>query len=204
MRVYVARILFPIKVLGPGDRLGIWFAGCNHKCKGCSNPELWVQKKEWKMEISDLLRIIKIISGTRRIDGFTITGGDPFEQPEALNELLCGLKEIADDILVYTGYRYSQIKDRYSEVLKKISVLIDGPYIEERNRGKRLKGSDNQRIIYLDSDIRKKYLAYLKGKHADIQNFSTGDSVISVGIHLPGYSDDLDRKAKEKGLLKNE
>ena len=39
--MYIARILYPVKVLGPGNRIGIWFAGCHHRCKGCSNPELW-------------------------------------------------------------------------------------------------------------------------------------------------------------------
>ena len=48
MMIYVARILYPVKVLGPGNRVGIWLAGCDHKCLGCSNPELWEQKDEEK------------------------------------------------------------------------------------------------------------------------------------------------------------
>lgn len=36
--MYVARILYPVEVLGPGKRVGIWFSGCPSKCKGCSNP----------------------------------------------------------------------------------------------------------------------------------------------------------------------
>ena len=43
--MYVARILYPVKVLGPGNRIGIWVSGCNHRCKGCSNPELWKQEE---------------------------------------------------------------------------------------------------------------------------------------------------------------
>lgn len=36
--MYVAGILYPVEVLGPGKRIGIWFSGCLSKCKGCSNP----------------------------------------------------------------------------------------------------------------------------------------------------------------------
>lgn len=44
--MYIARILYPVKVLGPGERIGIWMDGCEHGCIGCSNPELWdIQSK---------------------------------------------------------------------------------------------------------------------------------------------------------------
>lgn len=36
--MYVAGILYPVEVFGPGKRIGIWFSGCLSKCKGCSNP----------------------------------------------------------------------------------------------------------------------------------------------------------------------
>ena len=37
----IARMIYPVNVLGAGNRIGIWTAGCPHECKGCSNPELW-------------------------------------------------------------------------------------------------------------------------------------------------------------------
>ena len=45
----VARILYPVKVLGPGKRIGIWLCGCDRECFGCSNPELWEPKPEYEL-----------------------------------------------------------------------------------------------------------------------------------------------------------
>lgn len=36
--MYIARILYPVEVLGPGKRIGIWFCGCPRRCEGCSQP----------------------------------------------------------------------------------------------------------------------------------------------------------------------
>ena len=36
----IGRILYPIKALGPGTRIGIWVQGCPRECPGCANPEL--------------------------------------------------------------------------------------------------------------------------------------------------------------------
>ena len=105
----VARILFPINVLGPGDRIGIWFAGCEHHCPGCSNPELWEQKPRYQTDLSSVMQLIRLISAQSTVDGITITGGDPFYQPDALRELLPELRKIVKDILVYTGYSYGNL-----------------------------------------------------------------------------------------------
>ena len=204
MKIFTARILYPIKVLGPGDRVGVWLAGCGHHCPGCSNPELWEQKDEWKIDVDDLAKIISDIAIARNADGITITGGEPFEQPKALNELLDKIYDLTGDILIYTGYRYEEISEKYSHILNKISVLIDGSYVREQNYGKRLKGSENQNIIYLNHSIKEKYESYLVGDHPDIQNFSIGNSVISVGIHLPDFDEQLRDIAQKKGLIENE
>ena len=93
--MYIARILYPVEVLGPGRRIGIWFCGCSHKCKGCSNPELWQQFEKYKISIDDVLTLIHQISDANPVDGFTITGGDPMEQSYELSVLLQKIKASA-------------------------------------------------------------------------------------------------------------
>ena len=198
--MYVARILFPVKVLGPGDRIAIWLAGCSHYCKGCSNPELWKQKAEQKISLTSLKKIIHPIAENYKVDGITITGGDPFFQPEALRELLPYLQDISKDILVYTGYKYEQLVHQYEDILKYVAVLIDGKYIEKDNKGSVLRGSDNQRIIFIDGSFEKYYIEYVKQKCSQIQNFTTRDGIVSVGIHLPEYETRLKSLTEQKGL----
>lgn len=36
--MYVARILYPVEVLSPGKRVGIWLSGGPSKCKGVQQP----------------------------------------------------------------------------------------------------------------------------------------------------------------------
>ena len=100
----VARILYPVEALGPGKRIGIWLCGCPHRCDGCSNPELWETDIRYETSIDNILKLINGISEKYHIDGFTITGGDPFFQPESLDVLTEQLIKINDDILIYTGY----------------------------------------------------------------------------------------------------
>lgn len=199
--IYVARILYPVRVLGPGERIGIWFAGCEHHCKGCSNPELWDMGNEDAASVEILKGMIARVAADHPIDGFTLTGGDPFLQPEALRELLPVLQEFSTDILVYSGYLHEDLQEKYPDILERVAVLIDGPYVEERNNNCSLRGSDNQRIIYHDAAVRGKYEAYLSGHTNRIQNFRCRDGVISVGIHRPGYNEEFKEKMKSKGVL---
>ena len=187
--MFLARILYPVEVLGPGKRIGLWFCGCPHRCKGCSNPELWEQQPQFAISEERLMELIGRITAENPVDGFTITGGDPFFQPEALNALLDRLRGISDDILVYTGYTLEELQalgESAQSALGKISVLIDGRYIEKLNNNCPLRGSENQRVIFLDENKRSAYEEYMKRGNS-IQNFSAGNSVISVGIHRRGF-----------------
>lgn len=198
--MYIARILYPVKVLGPGERIGIWMDGCEHRCKGCSNPELWDIKNKYKTNIELVSKMINSIRENWNVEGFTLTGGDPFYQVDALEELLPYFSSINKDILVYTGYSYETVKEKYGHLLKYIAVLIDGKYIEEQNTGAVLKGSDNQKIYILKEEYKEKYAVYLRQEHSRIQNFTLADGVISVGIHLPGYEKSLQNEMKKRGL----
>lgn len=182
--MYIARILYPVEVLGPGRRIGIWLCGCSRGCKGCSNPELWQVQDKYKISIDSVLELIHQISDKNQVDGFTITGGDPMEQSEELQHLLKMLKRISDDVLVYTGFKIEELTENQ---LENISVLIDGAYIEELNDNSLLCGSSNQRIHILEEKQRVKYETYLNAQSNKIQNFTTNDGTVSVGIHRPGF-----------------
>jgi anaerobic ribonucleoside-triphosphate reductase activating protein len=202
--MYVARILYPVEVLGYGKRIGIWFVGCPHKCYNCSNPELWEFDKRYEISLANILCLIKDISTDNVVDGFTITGGEPFYQCEQLNELTTELIKISDDILIYSGYTIEQLhkldKTSIESTLSQIAVLIDGKYIEAQNIGTILRGSVNQRIHIINNKHRDRYEIYLNNNAHAIQNFNTGDGIVSVGIHKPNFMVELNSKVSVKGL----
>ena len=188
----VARILYPVEVLGPGKRLGIWVCGCRRGCKGCSNPELWVQKPEYEVTVEDIMSLVSRISDLHKIDGFTISGGEPMDQPEGLSQLITQLSAYSKDILIYTGYRIDELKKREDPatniILARTAVLIDGEYREEESMDVLLRGSSNQRIHILIPEMAEGYEKYLASAHNQIQNFTTLNGVVSVGIHRKGFS----------------
>lgn len=193
--MYVARILFPVQVLGPGNRIGIWLCGCPHRCEGCSNPELWNFQERYYTSVDTVLSMVQSITSQVQIDGFTITGGDPFYQYDELKELLAALAQINADILVYTGYTLDQLVEKD---MSSIAVLIDGLYIKERNTNVPLRGSDNQVIHILNEEYRTAYEDYLASMHNQIQNFTTTDGVVSVGIHRPDFAESFTSLMKKK------
>lgn len=186
--MYVARILYPVKVLGPGNRIGIWFTGCGHRCKGCSNPELWNMDEKYYITIQQVEALIRNIEKSNSVDGFTLTGGDSMEQSEEVADLLERIKDISQDVLLYTGYKKNEL-ETYSQkkLMKNVAVLIDGEYQEDLNNNVFLRGSSNQMIYILKERYRKKYEEYLEGNHNEIQNFMINNEVVSVGIHKKGF-----------------
>ena len=178
--MYIDRIIYPIYTLGPGKRIVIWFAGCSKKCKGCSNPELWEKNQKYKISVENVKKIIHKLINQNQVDGITLTGGDPLEQStEEMAELLKEFNEF--DILLYTGYEYNQIEKK--EILKFVDVLIDGRYVEELNNNKvELRGSINQKIIYINKNKKEVYEKYMKENGRKIQNLYYQEKLISVGI----------------------
>ncbi|MCM1086641.1 MAG: radical SAM protein [Muribaculaceae bacterium] len=186
--MYIDRILYPIETLGPGKRLVIWVRGCSRHCKGCANPELWDISNSKYFPVEDIAQIIQNIYADSPFDGVTISGGDPLEQKEELLLLLDEISKITDDVLLYTGYTYQEVcalltKEELMALMGKLSVLIDGPYVEKLNtKDAVLRGSSNQQIIYCSDKYREKYEEYLLAGRK-IQNVYMGNQLISVGIH---------------------
>ena len=177
------RAISNVQTLGPGNRLVIWVNGCNRRCRGCVSPNLQ------PFDPNNDVNVLEFMAGfdLSEFDGITISGGEPFEQPEDLCVLVeyCKRNGI-DDILVYTGYTESELVDKRNpyidSVLSSIAVLIDGPYIIELDNGTdNLKGSANQRIIVKNKDFQDVYYLYHK-KGREMQVFNMGKFIVAAGI----------------------
>lgn len=184
----IDKILFPVESLGPGKRLVIWTVGCSKHCYKCISPELWDTNYMKEVSLTSLISIISNIINNNTVDGVTISGGDPFEQMDELVKLLPSVKNMVQDILVYTGYKYLTFKNtltafEISCIEDNISVLIDGPYVDELNDNKStLIGSTNQNIYFFDYKLQAKYSSYLK-KGRYIENLVYDKRIFSIGIH---------------------
>lgn len=202
--VNIARILYPVRALGPGDRLGIWLAGCPRRCPGCSNPELWQAQAGQALSQERLQELLWPFLSREDLGGVVVTGGDPFFQADVLLPLLAYLDQSVPDILVYTGYTYQQLLHLGKSAracLQHIGVLIDGPYRQEENDGHPLKGSANQQVYFLRPELRPRYEAYLEGPSHPVQNFTMKHGIISVGIHRRDFADAVAQQAKKKGII---
>lgn len=177
--LYVARILYPVHVLGPGARIGIWLSGCAKRCEGCLSPELWYRTEDQKRSVDTVLSFVARIAEAYPVDGITVSGGEPFLQGEALASLLSRLSAYTEDILVYTGLRREEIPECY---LASVGVLVDGEYEKAQNRGEPLRGSANQRIHFLKPQLAEKYAPILAAEGGMLETFPDGTGVLTVGI----------------------
>lgn len=147
MMIFISRVHFPVTTLGPGHRIGIWFQGCSIRCPGCISTDTWNIKKG-EIEVNYLIE--GITPWLLEADGITISGGEPFDQPEALIFLLKQLRlKTRSDILVYSGYAYEKISHYVTQCKGLIDALITDPYEEQTKQTLALRGSDNQRLHYL-------------------------------------------------------
>lgn len=133
---------------GPGFRVSVYAAGCNHRCPGCHNPQSWDMKGGREMTVEEVFAEIEKDDFST---GVTFTGGDPFYQVEEFTELAKLIKErTTKNIWCYTGFTYEEIveNEKLSVLLPYLDALVDGPYIEaQRDVSLRFRGSKNQRII---------------------------------------------------------
>lgn len=201
----IEQIIYPIKSLGPGNRVAIWTRGCKRRCPGCSNPELWTTEESVCVSVDSICAAIAFICKDNLVDGVTITGGEPFEQSEELFELVRRISATITDILVFTGYTYEEIclSKEKAKTLEYISVLVEGRYIEEQNKQLPLRGSSNQRIMLFDSAYERIYKDYLQQPYSTVQNLHFSDSTISVGIHAKDFPQRIETILQKKGLRRN-
>jgi anaerobic ribonucleoside-triphosphate reductase activating protein len=137
-------------------------------------------------------RILSFFEGPlRQPDGLTVSGGEPFDQSEALSELLRKLRtpranapEI-DDVLIYTGYRVDVLLERHPEFFADpplMAALVDGAFERENVTDSPWKGSENQRLTIWRKEFFPRYEAWTKKTTRSLQRVKSGDTWFLLGI----------------------
>lgn len=160
---------------GLGVRISLFVSGCRNCCKGCFNQMTWDFKYGEEYTLKTEEQIIKLLAPSY-IDGFTLLGGEPFEEENQVElvKLLRKIKQTYKDknIWCYTGYILD--KDLLpengrkhtiytEEMLSYIDVLVDGPFIEEKkNLMLKFRGSENQRLINLKETLKQNKIVLLE------------------------------------------
>ena len=146
-------------VNGPGIRVVLWVAGCEHFCRGCHNPETWsFDGKKFSQETID--EIISKMDNDYTA-GITITGGDPLH-PRNREDVLFLCKTLKEkfknskNIWIYSGYTYEELLNDGVD-LSNVDILVDGEFKEElKIPNLKLRGSTNQRFINIQASLAAK------------------------------------------------
>ncbi|AXB75511.1 4Fe-4S single cluster domain-containing protein [Novosphingobium sp. P6W] len=143
----ISRIHFPVTTLGPGRRVGVWFQGCSIQCPGCISVDTW-QHDSGRMPLADLVGEIRAMAS--EADGLTISGGEPFEQPEVLRDVLAAWREVSvGSILVFTGRELREIGSWLVAHPGLVDAVMSGPFVSSEPQTLALRGSDNQILTVL-------------------------------------------------------
>lgn len=145
MKFALSRIHYPVRSLGPGARVGIWFQGCSIRCRGCISSDTWAPDRGLTT-VNDVIELTR--NWLAQADGVTISGGEPFDQTDALCDLLTRIRRAHQgDILVYSGYSVESLAPKLAAFDGLIDALIADPFDSDAAQSLALRGSDNQRLL---------------------------------------------------------
>ena len=130
---------------GPGLRFTVWSQGCSLNCPGCFNPETHRPGGPVRTA-GELADAALALAG--EIEGVTLTGGEPLEQPEAVAAFCAEVTARGGlGVVVLTGFTREEIEadpDRLAAVAD-ADMVVTGRYNPRLHLGTGLRGSANKR-----------------------------------------------------------
>ena len=209
MQLRVNRIHFPVTVLGPGRRAGIWVQGCGIGCTGCLSRDTWDPDRVSPVPVSQVVETCRRLSGDE-LDGVTISGGEPFDQPDGLRCLLDGLREWRAasespfDILCYSGRPLRHLRQHHPDILDRLDALVPEPYVHSRPQRHPWRGSDNQPLEILSALGQSRYGLGIDGNagHTPRVQLDVGHGRLWViGLPRPADLDAVRAALESRGVL---
>jgi len=190
------RMHFPVSTLGFGQRVALWVQGCSLKCPGCISHDTWTPD-QGQVPFSQLTATIE--PWLKQCNGLTVSGGEPFEQPEALAELAAWCRRRhRGDILVFSGMSWERLCQQHSDVLAQIDVVVSDPYLASAGHDLPLRGSDNQRLHRLTPLAEERYAVIADQRALDL--CWDGNRVWMAGIPHPSDLAALHDRLRNQGL----
>ena len=166
---------------GPGKRFAIWFQGCDKKCAGCCNPELFEVKPAHILSLDEVLKIIVDAKDNFKIEGVTYLGGEPTLQ-NGLLKLSKEIKKLGLGVILLTGNKFESLD---IDLISAVDLIIDGQFeIDKPDNDRNLIGSTNQNIIFITERYKnfKNWFYDYRPKRIEInigtELFLTGDKVL--------------------------
>ena len=190
------------RALGPGRRYALWVQGCPFHCPGCLAPDSLPFDAGERFPVARLANEILAVPG---LEGVTISGGEPFAQAPALVALLDRIRPAGLGIIVYTGYTLAALRRRARrdaatrDLLERIDLLIDGPYMARRDDGGSLRGSANQQVHCLTPRYAAQRHRYGQPRR-EVEIHPRDDGLMLVGVPGPSALESLRRARQAKSL----
>lgn len=184
--------------LGPGRRVVLWVRGCTIGCRNCMTKELWESGTAEPMH-----RLAeRMLHPLQTHDGLTISGGEPFEQPVAVAELIALLRRDLPllHVFCYSGFTLKSLllREDSQGLLDLVNCLMDGPYNGALPQSKPWRGSDNQTLHVLRGPAVDALETPVR--HLQIQPVSA-NRVRLIGIPRKGDIDRIAAALAERGLV---
>lgn len=190
----VASIRCPVTSLGPGVRVGVWTQGCSIGCPGCMSRHTWSADGGLELEVDAVVASVAALLDDHHASGVTISGGEPFEQPDALVALVDGLAAVCPDadVLVYSGFAAPTLRRRHPHLLERVDAVVAGPFVASLPSGDPMTGSSNQSLVAVSERWVARYSSVPGERRLRI-------GVDSGGLRLTGVPrrGDLDRLVTE-------
>ncbi|OMC39077.1 radical SAM protein [Mycobacterium sp. GA-1841] len=201
----LSRLHHPVRNLGFGVRAGIWFQGCTLYCPGCVSRDTWPFDEK---SCCDVTAVLGWLDALTPLDGITISGGEPTDQPAALRALLEALSDRGEDadVVMFSGRPTAQLQRDFPWLWEGlVDLLISEPFEQQHGGDHALRGSANQQVHrltdlaahrYPESEFDRLYSA----QRSQISISVDGSSIWMVGIPKAGDLSRLRDSVQARGV----
>jgi anaerobic ribonucleoside-triphosphate reductase activating protein len=182
--------------------------GCSIRCRGCISVDTWDADDRSRVEVAEVLAWLRKLPPDA-VDGITVSGGEPTDQPAALAELLAGIADWraerntalpVPDVLVFTGRPPAWLDTTAAACLEHADAVMAGPFVAGRAGASALRGSENQRLVARTALGRQRMPDYDRCARSGLQLTVVDGEVWMVGIPLPGTMDAVTARAAAQGV----